>query len=324
MCDARISSIPGAEQHFDLAIQVGFPQTVRAQLQFAVALGYGFTTIYLEYTVFHKRCTLSISFLIWLEKVIVYPRSDCCQYRFLDLEIYLDKEKTIQCHPIFDWSNDEKYIKKRTKTGLVYDCFSDRITETIIATNKDHTLNIVEVEAECTNLPENFYLHHSNDYPGAVTLASRISGNNIIDRVSLKTNWELSFGIYLLGKQSGWRNIIHISTKYDHDRQPAVWFHNNSYKLHIVHSKGCSSYNHNDRIVVNVDYGWKTGQFHKFKFIAVQHETDAKASRVSLYIDDVLKESWIRSDTCVGREANVFVSKSTNSANVALVDYNYK
>ena len=163
---------------------------------------------------------------------------------------------------------------------------------------------------------------------GTVNLASRLSSYNIIDKVTLKTNWELSFGIYLFGKVSGWNNIILISAKdMKYNRHPGIWFRSDSYKLHIVHSEGCNNlkWNSHGRVVFDLDNDWKTGQFHKIKFIAVEHETDANASRVSLYIDEVLKKSWTRSDICVGEEAYVYEADNYyNAANVALVDYKYQ
>jgi len=153
--------------------------------------------------------------------------------------------------------------------------------------------------------------------------------NNLIDTVILTRYWKLSFGLKLFGISTDHRdtNIIHITNSGNYDRYPGIWFLRNSYTLHIVKSKGCSNFDNDfdNRFSRDYDFNWKTGQFHKFEFIATEHETDWTASRVNFYIDEVLIESWIWSGQCLDREANVYASDPWyESANVAMVDYLYE
>jgi hypothetical protein len=55
----------------------------------------------------------------------------------------------------------------------------------------------------------------------------------IATNVTVGKEWRLSFQVYQWGKVGNWGSLIHFTTSGNGVRVPAIWFHGNSWKLHM-------------------------------------------------------------------------------------------
>lgn len=46
-----------------------------------------------------------------ITQIAIYPVDDCCPSRYFDMKVYLKHDLSIECEPIYDWSNDIGYIQ---------------------------------------------------------------------------------------------------------------------------------------------------------------------------------------------------------------------
>ena len=66
----------------------------------------------------------------------------------------------------------------------------------------------------------------------------RCKKNNLVKTFVIRPNYQLSFDIHPEGTRGGWTNILHSTLSRSNccgsrDRCPAVWFHSNTFRLHI-------------------------------------------------------------------------------------------
>ena len=102
---------------------------------------------------------------------------------------------------------DEKNIKKNIKNLIN----SDEKCNIETKSNSDTTLTII-----------------GNQY-------TKLKRNNLLKKIMINQDYNITFSIIPLGTLNGWSNILHSSiSNSDKDRLPAIWFKSNTTQLYIV------------------------------------------------------------------------------------------
>ena len=144
--------------------------------------------------------------------------------------------------------------------------------------------------------------------------------NTLIDTITTSPNFEISFGIKLLGTVSGWSNLLHITTGTNNVRLPSLYFKSNTYEFHCHFGQ-----NYNNWWKKN--FGWQTGEFHTIKITGTEVDdgNDSNASStVKVFIDGILSYEDTVSDN-FGESANIYASNDfVNPANAEMIDLKYE
>ena len=187
----------------------------------------------------------------------------------------------------------------------------------------------------CSGCDEGFVLNYnktsleSTHYP-----IQRICENPSQETRGLTPDYELSFGIKLLGIESDyWRNIFYQTTdpSTPYLRQPALYMPAKSYRLLFCYSKECFTRSYFlqecEWLIDDLPPGkaWKTGDFYRLKFVSSKVDGQNNAARVKFYCDDILIKDMSFEDLCFGEDAKFYFPRPEGVpfANVAISNFTY-
>ena len=159
--------------------------------------------------------------------------------------------------------------------------------------------------------------------------------NDKNETIILTPNWEISFGIYLLGTRSDWSSLVFVAlsdqTVTHWPRLPAIFFSANSYRLAFIYSNNCQPTVVDGNLLRHTfkkNYFWQTGEYHEIKmtstqvFGSVDDDNNNYAAKITIHLDGILEHEAIWNDLCFGKEAKVYTSDPWfEPANVAMVNF---
>lgn len=139
---------------------------------------------------------------------------------------------------------------------------------------------------------------------------------NAIDTISMVRNMGIYFKIKLEGKVRGWSSIIHVNRGHNAQRQPGLWFSNNSYNLHLAVSSYCNNKYWNQS-VKNFNTGWKTGQTHVIGY-------EKWGNYVTVLLDGKPRIRMAKKNQCQSGRSNVYMGDQWYApTNAKYANYKY-